>query len=81
MDTRELHVSSNGDKWYLCRDSRGKVLVAHEPNNASGGKSSLIELSAFLQPKNQGPEHQALRSLISDLVEKNAGTASSDTTA
>jgi hypothetical protein len=68
-ERRELYSSPNGDGWYLCRDSRGTILVAHEPNAASGGRSSLIELSTFLAPKNQGREHQALRHLIGTLLE------------
>ena len=68
-ERRELYSSPNGDSWYLCRDSRGKILVSHEPNTASGGRPSLIELGTFLATKNQGPEHQALRHLIGTLLE------------
>ena len=68
-ERRELYSSPNGDSWYLCRDGGDKILVVHEPNAASGGRPSLIELSAFLAPKNQGPEHQALRHLIGTLLE------------
>ena len=75
MTHRQLYESSNGDRWYLHRDSRGKVLVAHQANAPSGGILSLIELSTFLMPKNQGPEHQALRSLIGSLVESESETA------
>jgi hypothetical protein len=79
MAHRQLYESPNGDRWYLHRDSRGKVLVAHQANSASGGTVSLIELSTFLLPKNQGPEHQALRSLIGSLAESETETAENKT--
>jgi hypothetical protein len=50
-------------------EDSGRVFVEHEPNVPSGGKSSCIELSAFLQ-RPQGPEHQALLRLIGSLVDK-----------
>jgi hypothetical protein len=67
-ERREFYLSSNGDSWHLCRDSKHEVVVVHEPNPASGGKSSLIELSDFLRTENRGPEHQALRALIAQLI-------------
>lgn len=66
---RRLYTSSNGDKWYLCRERSGGVVVSHEPNAASGGQTSQIALSDFLAKQNQGPEHQALRQLIAELVD------------
>ena len=66
---RRLYTSSNGDKWFLCRERSGGVVVSHEPNVSSGGKASQIELSDFLAKQNQGPEHQALRQLIAELVD------------
>ena len=66
---RRLYTSSNGDKWYLCRERSGGVVVSHEPNRASGGQTSQIALSDFLAKQNQGPEHQALRQLIAELVD------------
>ena len=68
---RELYASANGDSWYLCREGSGRVFVEHEPNLPSGGKSSRIELSAFLQ-RPQGPEHQALLRLIGTLVDEDS---------
>ena len=66
---RELYASANGDSWYLCREGSGRVFVEHEPNLPSGGKSSRIELTAFLL-RPQGPEHQALLHLIGTLVDR-----------
>ena len=64
---RKLYTSSSGDSWYLCRGRKGEIVVSHEPNVASGGKSSQIDLVTFLS-KHQGPEHQALMQLIGELV-------------
>jgi hypothetical protein len=68
---RELYSSSNGDSWYLCRETNGHVLVCHEPNAASGGKASQVDVGTFLTKGGQGPEHQALLKLIGSLVEPN----------
>ena len=47
-----IHTSSNGDRWLLVRNPEsGDVFVRHLPNAASGGKSSHIELEAFLLKK------------------------------
>ena len=72
MDTqrRELYASSNGDRWFLVREGdSGRVLVLHLPNAASGGRTSQIEIGAFLNRDARGPEHQALMRLIGTLVE------------
>jgi hypothetical protein len=69
VDKRELYRSSNGDAWFLARESDGRVFVIHEPNAPSGGRVSQIELGAFLREGANGPEHQALRRLIGTLVE------------
>ena len=65
---RKLYTSSTGDSWYLCRGRNGKVAVSHEPNAASGGKPSQIDLVTFLAKGPQGPERQALMQLIGELV-------------
>jgi hypothetical protein len=58
---RELYRSSNGDRWSLIRDDQsGKVLVLHEPNAASGGRSSRLEVGDFLVQDTHGPQHAAL---------------------
>jgi hypothetical protein len=66
---RRLYASSSGDKWYLCRARDGQIVVSHEPNKASGGKPSQVEVGAFLAKGNRGPEHQALMQLIGELVD------------
>ena len=65
---RQLYASPNGDTWSLCRRDGGSLVILHEPNAPSGGRPSRIELSTFLKEENRGPEHQALRELIGDLV-------------
>jgi hypothetical protein len=66
---RLLYTSSSGDEWFLCRNADGQIFVSHEPNSASGGKPSQSDLGAFLASGNRGPEHQALRNLIGELVD------------
>ncbi len=70
VQTRELYSSANGDRWLLVRDrGSGRVFVRHEPNISSGGRSSEIEIGAFLARGGHGPEHQELLRLIGTLVE------------
>jgi hypothetical protein len=66
---RKLYGSSNADKWYLCRDRAGQLVISHEPNSASGGRSSQVDVGTFLTKGNKGPEHQALLQLIGELVD------------
>jgi hypothetical protein len=71
----ELYQSANGDRWCLVHDSAGgRVFVRHEPNLASGGRISDIDISAFLGQGGQGPEKQELLRLIGTLVEKRSMT-------
>jgi hypothetical protein len=42
------------------------MYVSHQPNAASGGKSSLSKLSAFLS-EGHGPQHEALLRLLNDV--------------
>jgi hypothetical protein len=67
--TRELYRSANGDRWSLIRDD-SKVLVLHEPNVASGGRSSRLEVGDFLVRDAHGPQHAELLRLIATLVDK-----------
>jgi hypothetical protein len=68
---RRLYCSANGDRWYLVHDAvTATPLVRHEPNAASGGKATDIEIGAFLsRGGGQGPEHLELLRLIGTLVE------------
>ena len=73
VQARTLHTSSSGDTWSLFRNRHGHVVVLHQPNTASGGKSSETDLGTFLAHRNQGPEHEALRELIGELIESRRG--------
>jgi hypothetical protein len=66
--TRELYRSSNGDRWYLCRNTSGKIFVLHQANIPAGGRMSQIELGEFLA-RGYGPEQQALLQMIGSLIE------------
>src|SRR5260370_31905497 len=66
--TRELFRSGNGDGWHVGRETdSGRVLIKHQPNAASGGRTSYVEIAEFLTD-GHGPEHQALLRLIGTLV-------------
>jgi hypothetical protein len=71
---RELYSSPNGDRWFLARDpATGRVFVKHEANVSSGGRSTDIEIGAFLSGEPQHPQHQALMRLIGTLIEDSPG--------
>ena len=68
VESRELYGSPNGDRWHLVREPRsGRVFIKHEPNAASGGDISLIEVGEFLA-ENHGPQHGELLRLIGTLI-------------
>jgi len=72
LETKELYRSSSEDRWHLARDPTSeRVFVLHEPNLASGGRTSHIEIGPFLTA-GHGPEHQELLRLIGTLVEGSA---------
>jgi len=74
--TRELYHSANGDRWSLAYDrATGRVFVRHEPNLASGGMISEVEVGTFLIRSGQGPEKVELLRLIGTLVEEEAPSA------
>ena len=64
---KDLYYSPNGDRWTLCRDSAGKLVVCHQPNEASGGHASEAAVDVFLSFGGHGPEYQALRDVLADL--------------
>jgi len=67
---RELYSSSNDDRWLLAREPEsGHVFVRHIPNIPSGGKTTDIELDAFLCERSYGPQHMELLRLIGTLIE------------
>jgi hypothetical protein len=69
MAPRELYCSPNGDRWLVARDpATDHGVIIHEPNRASGGRPTRIEVGAFLRAEHSGPEHLALLRLIGDLA-------------
>ena len=53
----------------FCRDGDSRVFILHKAKASSGGASTKIEIGDFLAKGRAGPEHQALASLIADLVD------------
>jgi hypothetical protein len=74
---REIYGSPNGDRWFLVRDANGRVAILHEPNPASGGQASDIDIGTFLIRGGRGPEHQELLRLIGTLVEEPSSSGTS----
>jgi hypothetical protein len=63
--TETIYASTNGDRWLLIRDTEsGDMVVRHEPNLASGGHASEIEVDAFLTRTGHAPEALALRRML-----------------
>ena len=61
----EAYSSSNGDRWWMVRDpTAGRIFVRHEPNPASGGNVTEVEIEDFLKLDRGGPEHAAVRLLM-----------------
>jgi hypothetical protein len=70
VHSRELYSSPNGDRWLLAREPEsGRVFVRHIPNEPSGGKTTDIEIGAFLCERSYGPQHMELLRLIGTLIE------------
>jgi hypothetical protein len=61
----DIYRSSNGDCWKLVHDtSTERVIVRHEPNQASGGNVTDTDVEDFLRINGSGPEFAALRRLL-----------------
>jgi hypothetical protein len=65
---QEIYHSTNGDRWFLCRDGE-RIFVLHKANESSGGKTTQIDLGDFLRKGNAGPEHQALLQMIGGILD------------
>jgi len=63
-----LYKSPSGDRWFLVHEpGSARVCIRHEPNPASGGEASMMDIGEFLaQPR--GPQHDELLRLIGSLV-------------
>jgi hypothetical protein len=70
IQTREIHQSANGDRWFLvCDSNSGSVFVKHQANAPSGGHVTEVDIGAFLSIWPRNPEHEALLRLIRTLVQ------------
>src|SRR5260221_12963021 len=64
---KTIYRSPNGDQWYLVEEPGSeRMFVRHQPNRASGGQSSLIEVVDFLA-EGHGPQHEALLRLLGNV--------------
>jgi transglutaminase-like putative cysteine protease len=62
----DIYSSPNGDRWQLVRDTMAsRVFVRHQANASSGGHLTELALDEFMRHNGSGPEHVALRHLIS----------------
>jgi hypothetical protein len=62
-----IYRNANGDVWYLVPDVKAnRIWIRHQPNQASGRQSSLVDLGTFLS-EGHGPQHKALPRLLQEL--------------
>jgi hypothetical protein len=66
--SRAFYTSSNGDRWLVVRvGERGEIFVRHEPNGASGGQPSEVDIETFMARGPGSPEGKALIDLLDQL--------------
>ena len=66
--SRAFYTSSNGDRWLVVRvGERGEIFVRHEPNRASGGQPSEVDIETFMARGPSSPEGKALIDLLDQL--------------
>ena len=64
MTEEAFYRSPNGDQWYFVQEpGAGRMYVRHQPNRASGGQSSPVDVEDFLS-EGHGPQHEALLRLL-----------------
>ncbi|MBV8400386.1 MAG: transglutaminase family protein [Acetobacteraceae bacterium] len=64
--TETIYASSNGDRWELIQDTvNSRAFVRHKANESSGGHETDVSIDDFMRRNGSGPEHAALRHLIS----------------
>ena len=65
-----IYRSQNGDAWHLLREAPSAcILVRHTANAASGGKVTKLPVEKFLSINGAGPEHAAVRTLLTKLAQ------------
>jgi transglutaminase-like putative cysteine protease len=61
-----IYTSPNGDCWQLIQDTvTSRAFVRHKANQSSGGHQTDLSVDEFMRRDGSGPEHVALRHLIS----------------
>jgi len=67
--SRVFYSSSNGDRRLVVKTMAGDgdILVRHEPNRASGGTPSQVDIATFVARGFSSPEGQALQALLVQL--------------
>jgi len=65
--SRRLHISPNGDTWYLVND-RAAPSIVHVPDGQSVGHADRLTIAAFLAA-GDGLEQRELLRLIGTLVD------------
>ena len=59
--TTDFYRSENGDRWQLIVDDQAEAMVVrHEPNLSSGGKTTDTDLATFLERSGDSPQRRAL---------------------
>jgi hypothetical protein len=66
---KEAYRSSNGDRWFLVQ-GRGSepMLVRHQPNRASGGQSSLIDVKDFLSEGHADIDNERIGGVLGSMA-------------
>ncbi|RWG85140.1 hypothetical protein EN836_14490 [Mesorhizobium sp. M1C.F.Ca.ET.193.01.1.1] len=66
--SRAFYTSSNGDRWLVVKvGERDEIFVRHEPNRASGGQPSVVDIETFMACRPGSPEGKALIDLLDQL--------------
>ena len=62
---RAFYTSSNGDCWLVVKAGNDdEIFVRHEPNQASGGQASEVDIATFIAHGIGSPESKALMDLL-----------------
>ena len=70
LHTDLIYRSQNGDVWHLLREApSARILVRHTANAPSGGRVTNLPIEEFLFINGAGPEHAALRTLLTGLAQ------------
>lgn len=62
--SRAFYTSSSGDRWLVGVGERDEIFVRHEPNRASGGQPSEVDIETFMARGPGSPEGKALIDLL-----------------